>query len=301
MENTHACEIKYICENFLRRVEIPIQFVESDPIFYADCCREARSRGIDLDGATSILPYLDVGCDIAATAYAHLSYEVRVYIALYTAAAVGAEDACNNDVDLLKNFSLSLIKGKNHGNLILDTYDLLLRELAERFEPFAAEAMFQSALDFCVGLVLEYEVNKKPALARPAKEFPNFLRDLTGISRLYAIMIFIDGMPLRSWIEAVPALISYIQAINDIFSFYKEELANESNNFVSNKARSSGKPKIEALRSLTEHTVETYEEIVAVLSHNPAVLEAFKRFSNGYVDFHFGCKRYQLAKLWKCS
>ena len=85
-----------------------------------------------------------------------------MYIALYTAAAIGAEDACGNDVDLLKNFSRTLIKGKNHGNTILDTYDLLLRELAERFEPFAAEAMFQSALDFCVGLVLEYEVKNRP-------------------------------------------------------------------------------------------------------------------------------------------
>src|SRR6266478_2864133 len=137
---TQAREIKYICDSFLRSVHIPVQFLESDPAFYAECCREARSRGIDLDGTTTILPYLYAGCDIAANAYAHLSHEVRVYIALYTAAAIGAEDACGNDVDLLKNFSRTLIKGKNHGNTILDTYDLLLRELAERFEPFAAEA-----------------------------------------------------------------------------------------------------------------------------------------------------------------
>ncbi|KAM6496543.1 Isoprenoid synthase domain containing protein, partial [Amanita muscaria] len=291
-------KIKSICDEFLRQIEVPFKIPEVDPAFYADCCRAARDWGIPLDGTINILPYLRVGTDIAELAYGHTSHETQIYVALFTAAMVGCEDACASEIELLNTFGQRFIKGQKHGNPILDSYDLLLRELAERFEPFAAGAMLQSALDFIVGLVLEYELKQQPTLARPAQEFPIFLRILTGVSRLYTILMFPDGIPLRSWMESLPSMISYIHHVNDIFSFYKEELVNECNNFISIKAQSGRKTKLEALQSLADETVDTVKEIIAVLAHNQDALEAFKDFHKGYVYFHTACNRYKMAELW---
>jgi hypothetical protein len=146
----------------LNRVHIPFEIRKVDPTFFDDCCKAARQMGISLDDKKSILPYLGYGSDIAALAYGHLDYDTQVYTALYTAAAIGLEDACSNDVDLLKTFTQRFITGKIHGHPIVDSYDMLTRQLPDRFESFAAEAMLQSALDFCVGLVMEYELLKQP-------------------------------------------------------------------------------------------------------------------------------------------
>jgi len=269
-----------------------------NPTFFEDCCKAASQMGIALDDKKSILPYLGAGSDIAALAYSHLEYNTQVYIALYTAAAIGLEDACSNDLDLLKNFTQRFITGKIHGHSIVDSYDMLVRQLPDRFESFAAEAMLQSALDFCVGLVMEYELLKKPALKRPSTQFPTFLRDLTGISRLYAILIFPDGTPLRSWMESLPSVIDFVGYTNDILSFYKEELVNESNNYISVKAQSEGCMNIEALQMVVDETVKAYEESVAVLEHSPEALEAFRQFTRGYAHYHIACKRYKFAELW---
>ncbi|KIL58147.1 hypothetical protein M378DRAFT_339268 [Amanita muscaria Koide BX008] len=301
MEQTYAREIKNICADFLNRVHVPFETRKVDPTFFDDCCKAARQMGIPLDDKKSILPYLGYGSDIAALAYGHLDYDTQVYTALYTAAAIGLEDACSNDVDLLKTFTQRFITGKIHGHPIVDSYDMLTRQLPDRFESFAAEAMLQSALDFCVGLVMEYELLKKPALKRPSTQFPTFLRDLTGISRLYSILIFPDGTPLRSWMESIPSVIEFVQYVNDILSFYKEELVNESNNYISVKARSKGCTKLEALQMAADQAVKAYEESVAVLEHSPEALEAFRQFARGYAHYHIACKRYKFPELWGSS
>ncbi|KIL58153.1 hypothetical protein M378DRAFT_27705 [Amanita muscaria Koide BX008] len=295
MEQTYAREIKNICTDFLNRIRIQFEIRKPDQPIFDDCCRTARQMGIALD---DILPYLGSASDFAAMSYSHLEHDKQVYIALFTASGIGLEEVCSNDVDSLKNFTHRFIIGKVHGHPIMDSYDMIVRQLPDRFESFAAEAMLQSALDFCVGLVMEYELLKKPALTRPSTQFPTFLRDLTGISRLFGIVVFPDGTPLRSWMES---FISSAMQNNDILSFYKEELANESNNYISVKARSKGCTNLEALQMAVDKAVKAYEESVAVLEQSPDALEAFQQFCKGYVDFHLADKRYKNAELWASS
>ena len=125
---SYALKIKSICDEFLRQVEVPFKIPEVDPAFYADCCRAARDWGIPLDGTINILPYLRVGTDMAEIAYGHMSHETQIYMALYTAAAAGCDEACASDVELLKTFGHRFMRQK-HGNPLLDSYDLLLRTL----------------------------------------------------------------------------------------------------------------------------------------------------------------------------
>ncbi|KAM6496568.1 Isoprenoid synthase domain containing protein [Amanita muscaria] len=301
MEQTYTREIKNICTDFLNRVHIPFEIRKPDQPIFDDCCRAARQMGIVLDDKRSILQYLGTASNIAALAYGHLEHDKQVYIALYTASAIGLDETCSSDVESLKNFTHRFIMGKVHGHPIMDSYDMIVRQLPDRFESFAAEAMLQSALDFCVGLVMEYELLKKPALSRPSTQFPTFLRDLTGISRLYGILVFPDGTPLRSWMESIPSVIDFISYANDVLSFYKEELANESNNYISVKARSKGCTNLEALQMAVDQAVKAYEESVAVLEHSPDALEAFQQFCRGYVHFHIVDKRYKIAELWASS
>jgi len=301
MEQERALGIKSICESLLRDLEIPFQVLKTNPAFYADCRQAARIRGIPLDGDDTVGPFFDDGCDISALAYAHLSYEKQIYLALFTAIFLATDDVCKNDIHLVKDFSNRFIKGEKQGHPILDAYGLMLRELPNVFKPAIAQAMLQSGLDLFVGLVFEYEVENGPALNTPARDFPKFLRDLTGISRLYAVPIFPDSVSLRSWMEAIPGVICYIQHINDVFSFYKEELVGESYNYISVRAQSCGKSKLEALKSLVDETVQSHKETLTVLAQSPEALEAYKEFCKGYVYFHTSCKRYEVVDMWMAN
>jgi hypothetical protein len=85
---------------------------------------------------------------------------------------------------------------------------------------------------------------------------------------------------------------------SDIFSFYKEELAGETMNFVSVEARSSGQSKLDVLRRLTDEAAELHKEALAILWRCPDALEAYRQFSKGYVYFHTSCRRYKIPELW---
>ena len=63
-------------------------------------------------------------------------------------------------------------------------------------------------------------------------------------------------------------------------------------------AKSSGKTKIEVIQQLADETIETYNSVVSVLSDSPEALEAFQKFTQGYVYFHISNKRYKIADLW---
>ena len=85
---------------------------------------------------------------------------------------------------------------------------------------------------------------------------------------------------------------------SDIFSFYKEELDNESVNCISNIALCNGWTKLQTLKNIGDETVEAQNEVLAVLSRDPNALEAYKSFCKGYVYFHTSTPRYKIGHLW---
>ena len=159
----YAREIKGALENLLDRLEIRFEVADFDDDLHAACRRAASDRGISLDRDINIGPYIPLGVVLAKTAYAHLpGNDSRIYIALFTAALAAVEDLCRCEYELLKGFCLRYWKGLKHGHPILDDYDLILRELPQRFEFVVADMMLQSNMDFITSLVLEYDMQDRP-------------------------------------------------------------------------------------------------------------------------------------------
>lgn len=115
-----------------------------------------------MDRDANIGPYIPLGVVLAETAYAHLPSDSRIYIALFSAAVAAVEDLCRGEYELLKGFCLRYWRGLKHGHPILDDYDLILRELPQRFEFVVADMMLQSNMDFVTSLVLEYDMQDRP-------------------------------------------------------------------------------------------------------------------------------------------
>lgn len=80
--------------------------------------------------------------------------------------------------------------------------------------------------------------------------------------------------------------------------FYKEELANEDLSYVSLIARVHTTSKIKALQQVVNKTVDAHNRILAILKPHDVAYNAYRSFSQGYVEFHTACaNRYRLGEL----
>lgn len=84
--------------------------------------------------------------------------------------------------------------------------------------------------------------------------------------------------------------------ISDILSFYKEELAGETNNFVHDRSRVTGKDIRIVLQDILDDVVAAVARARMILQGQKEK-EIWEQFLAGYVAFHFLSPRYKLASL----
>lgn len=133
------------------------------------------------------------------------------------------------------------------------------------------------------------------------REFPYWLRDISGIPMAYAIFMFpSEGYPdVGAFLEAFPDLNKFINLANDVISFWKEEKAGETRNYISLRAQAEGKPALEVMQAVAEETVACADRVEAILSKEgrEPYYQVWRSFLDGYMSFHLTSRRYKLDVL----
>ncbi|KAK0421596.1 hypothetical protein EV421DRAFT_970410 [Armillaria borealis] len=75
-------------------------------------------------------------------------------------------------------------------------------------------------------LILEIRSQSEPT--HKVDKSAVFLRELSGILEAYTMLMFPKDLPYNLYIQALPLLRDFINFMNDIASFYKEECENEA-------------------------------------------------------------------------
>ncbi|KAJ7865027.1 terpenoid synthase [Mycena olivaceomarginata] len=169
---------------------------------------------------------------------------------------------------------------------------------------------------------------------------PDYLRLKSGIAEAYAAGIFKATkdqiFPLRRYIKVLPDVTFFINAMNDVLSFHKEELAGETYNLIHLRTRSlsasgergsghAGKWThydtfqllCEELRQATRRIdgLLRLEECERRMRGDPGMdgideldiqlAKQWRKFRDGYVSWHVECRRYKLdfikavIKMWE--
>ena len=84
---------------------------------------------------------------------------------------------------------------------------------------------------------------------------------------------------------------------SDLFSFYKEELAYETANFIHERAKVTEKDAHSVLFELADEVVMLVKKIRGLLI-KPEAKDVFERFLLGYTAFHIFTPRYQLEDIF---
>ena len=84
---------------------------------------------------------------------------------------------------------------------------------------------------------------------------------------------------------------------SDIFSFYKEELAGERNNYVHNRRAASGQTLSETLAAIVNDAVASVERGRHNLKGKKS-REVYEQYVRGYIYMHFSTPRYYLDDIF---
>ncbi|KAJ7792473.1 isoprenoid synthase domain-containing protein [Mycena olivaceomarginata] len=182
---------------------------------------------------------------------------------------------------------------------------LLLGQLKDtsalaHFHKFCANAMVCAAFEFMSGTILETrEEVSTMQISSTATSWPKYFRAKTGMAPGFSYAIFPkDTHPnIATYIQVLPDIDDYMCLVNDILSFYKEELAGETNNYVQVRSKATLKHPNQVLVEMVQEVGDLHARITATLEQQPEALVAWKTLEYGFIAFHLSLGRYKLSQL----
>ncbi|KAF8803257.1 terpenoid synthase [Phlegmacium glaucopus] len=299
---TSTEDIRDVITEMLSQCHIPYYRTPYDHDLHDLCIQECKLKGYPIDkahGKDSILKYIPCGVIMASSAYGHLkTRSTQVFITIYTAFVTWVDDTYTEHVRGIDTFNERFVTGQQQANDVLDGLARLLREINLHYYGTQANLILTSALNFITSIILEFET-KGLTVSPHAKSYTTFLRVMSGVCEAYSIFTFPPEVPMKYYVQAVPELCLIINYFNDVLSFYKEELAGESGNYISNEANQRGEEKTPVFRVLAHDVSLCVSRVANILEGSGEARAAFQCFMGGYVSFHTSFdSRYHLDDLF---
>ncbi|KAF8887831.1 isoprenoid synthase domain-containing protein [Infundibulicybe gibba] len=292
--------IRNVLVRFLGELDTSFPNPQYDHQFAQAACNEALRLGfspahvLSLEFQRAFQP----SAAICMTMYPHLSTPSRHFICIFTACMVYLDDLALKDATVVKEFNMSFLQNKKHMHPILDGLAILLRTTQDHFSEINASMILASTLDYISSLIMEQD-QQGMTVHTAAMNYPRYLRSLTGIARPYALFFFPQNIPLQTYVQIIPDMINYINDVNDIFSFYKEELAGETSNHICLIAQVRGCTKLEAMEYLAQVSIDGARRMATILESHPEARALTREYLvQGYIGFHaLSRERYRLDDL----
>lgn len=287
--------VRYFVRRASRRGSLNFDPPPTDEL-KAEVLKELKELNIDV---SSVQRWLTWACQVAEGFYPFHPMDLKVLIVICNIAIFHIDDNLTKTPEVLHAFQLNLLTGKPQADPILECLSkVLIPRMWKYYHPLAANAITIGFYEFIQGTALESltkNMNHHPS----APEFPEYVRLKSGAPAQYAYWLFYHPSrpDITPFAQAIPDFLGVINRVNDILSFYKEELAGEDDNFVHMRAKISGKSVVATLEEICEETLLLVDCISDTLSETPEHLIVFQEFMGRYLRFHTSTTRYRLKEL----
>ncbi|GJJ15707.1 hypothetical protein Clacol_009985 [Clathrus columnatus] len=262
----------------------------------AQVLKEIDELGIDV---SSIQRWLTWACQVAEGFYPYHPMDLKVLITICNLAIFHIDDNLSKTPEILHAFQLNLLTGITQSDPILECLSkVLIPRMWKYYHPLAANAIAIGFYEFIQGTAME-SLTKNMKHHPSAPEFPEYVRLKSGAPAQYAYWLFYHPArpDITPFVQAIPDFLAIINRVNDILSFYKEELAGEDDNFVHMRAKLAGKGVVAALDEICEETLLLIDCISDTLTDTPEHQIIFQEFIVRYLRFHTSTTRYRLKEL----
>ncbi|KUI59049.1 Trichodiene synthase [Cytospora mali] len=129
--------------------------------------------------------------------------------------------------------------------------------------------------------------------------WPRYFREKEGIAEAYAYFTFPKAKypDLSMFLEAIPDMSRVINMVNDILSFYKEEMAGVQKNYIRQRAGYEDREVTAVLKSVAKECIEACKRIENVLEGREPYKKAWLSHLHGYLHMHRATARYKLHEI----
>ncbi|GJJ13623.1 hypothetical protein Clacol_007879 [Clathrus columnatus] len=247
-ENSDPFElIRYIIRNFVRHAS-RYGSLHFDPPptdeLEAKVLNKIKELNIDL---LSVQRWLTWSCQVAEGLYPFHPTDLKVLIVICNLVIFHIDDTLAKTPEVLHTFQPNLLNGISQSDPILECLSkVLIPRMWKYYHPLAANEIAIGFYEFI-----------QDGIYTLAPEFPEYVRLKSDASAQYAYWLFYhpDRPDVSPYLQGIPDFLKVINRVNDILSFYMEELAGENDNFVHMRAKLSGKGVVAALHEICEETL----------------------------------------------
>ncbi|TFY63689.1 hypothetical protein EVJ58_g3111 [Rhodofomes roseus] len=250
-------------------------------------------------GERAMHPYVVPATILTITAYSHITdMETKVLITIFTTFIAIMDDPEFFDgltpADFHRNMCAGVVQ-RDHG--LLGEFTKVLGRMWDHYPGFTANTKYTSALRFINASVMENEW-QGAVLCRDARPFVEYKRSMTATTEAYACFIWPTAQfpDYKAYVQAIPDTMLYVSYVNDILSFYKEELAGETDNYIHERALATGRLTADVLQEVIDETVAAIKRVRSVLGDAEA-RAAWENFAAGYIRVHTDNPRYRLKDI----
>ncbi|KAI0343532.1 terpenoid synthase [Trametopsis cervina] len=288
-------DIGSVLMDFLARVESPIEpHLKADPsgAIEGRVREEAQSWAVT---GPRFEKHLRTGVDMSTIVYYQNSIDAQVDIACYTTLLLTIDDF-NIPVSAMEEFTTRLLIGAPQLHPSLEYLVGLLRRMTNYFPIAAEQNIATSTLNFIHRTLFDVE-QADSVLSKNAGRYVVWARLKDGIGEAYAFFIWErTKFPATApYAQTIPDIDFVLGHINDLFSFYKEELAGEYNNSICRRAQVMQLTIGEALAGVAEEVLQGIGRVRANLTGEEK--ETWERFLSKYLTFHCLAPRYRLSEI----
>ncbi|KAG6907388.1 hypothetical protein DXG01_009079 [Tephrocybe rancida] len=222
------------------------------------------------------------------------SFEEKKIIALFNWYIIYIDDAVLADPLPCTSFQSRFMKGLPQLDPVLDAFADVLHTLSATYPPLQANLILSSAFEFVTASCVEPQLARARGAApskalqtadSAATRFPLFLRERTGLGLPGALMLFSPTQPTDfvDCFQALGDMTFWIAAVNDLLSFFKEELASETATYIHTRATAEGRSAFSVLAALKDELCAASNNITHALAADPVAVETWRMFEHGVV------------------
>ncbi|KAJ7697999.1 isoprenoid synthase domain-containing protein [Mycena rosella] len=230
--------------------------------------------------------------------YYHLPFETKLAFGFYVWFFFYIDDFSSQES--LVKYQHNVLVGAPQSPGPISHFQSVLADLYTYYDPLCANFMVCSAMEFISGCIMEGREEVLCMEINPnATAWPKYLRLKTGMAPGFSAALFprATNPDITAYMQAFPEIDEYMVLINDIMSFYKEELAGETMNYTDVRAKVAGKHPRRVLADMAHEAGDIHRRIVKLLEGSPAALKAYMTVAHGEIAFHFALPRYKLSDL----
>ncbi|PWY83875.1 terpenoid synthase [Aspergillus sclerotioniger CBS 115572] len=291
-----------VINGFLKDISFQPPTMEFDMGLKTRVENRLESYGISQEFITEIELCIKTATKISSCSYPFASREVLEAIALYATYVISIDDITGNILPDLQSYGSQLVHGQTHRHELLRGFTKFLADLPQLFGNFGGDMIIKGTMEFIASAVVEQSQNGIH-LSRDASDYLVFFRAKTGVAEPFAFLCFPEDInpedrDLAKYVSAVPNIMLFLGYVNDLLSFYKEELKDgDCPGFIRDYAMVHGATSLQALRQLRHETIEEVRKIRSILAGDPATAERIEQFIHGYIFYHLCAGRYRLDEL----